>query len=297
MSAGKACHIYSMTGFGKSQVERESIQVSVEIKSVNHRFKDIRFKMTSQLSAVELELRNMINENFKRGSFDVFINYKRMDSSSKFDDLDEEKINSYLTKIKSIAIAQGFDLTIKPTEFLRAEFLKEQDDSFSEKLSALVIEAFPAAIESLKESRKVEGKKLVEVINSHRNIFEENYKKVLSLSDTFKESITDRLNKKFEEFAKNLQIDEPRYLQEVIYYLEKMDIHEELNRIAIHLKKFDSIMTGAKEIGREMDFLLQELNRETNTTGSKSTVQEISSHVVEMKVQLEKIREQALNLE
>ena len=94
-----------------------------------------------------------------------------------------------------------------------------------------------------------------------------------------------------------MPVDEPRFMQEVIYYLEKMDIQEELNRIQIHLEKFDSIFKTGGEVGRQLDFLLQELNRETNTTGSKSSVEEISSRVVQMKVHMEKIREQALNLE
>lgn len=290
-------HIYSMTGFGKHQIERNNLQVSIEVKSVNNRFKDIRFKMSSHLSPIEVDLRNIINDKFKRGSFEIFINYKKTEAASKFDDIDEEKVKAFLEKIKFLAVSSGYELSVKPTEFLRPEFMKEQDDNFSINLCEMVKEAFPLALDNLRESRLTEGKKLVDVLKNHRNIYEANYKKVLELSHTFKDQINERLLKRFEDFQKNLTIDEPRFLQEVIYYLEKMDIHEELNRIAIHLKKFDSILENGAEIGRELDFLLQELNRETNTTGSKSTMQEISGLVVDMKVQLEKIREQALNLE
>lgn len=290
-------YIYSMTGFGKFQVEKNNLQVSIEVKSVNNRFKDVRFKMSSHLSSIEVDLRNIVNEKFKRGSFEIFINYKKIENASKFDEIDEVKVKAFLEKMKFLAVSSGYELSIKPTEFLRPEFMKEQDDNFSQNLSEIVMEIFPLALDSLKESRLIEGEKLVQVLKNHRSIFEENYKQVLEMSHTFKEQVNERLLKRFEEFQKNLSVDEPRFLQEVIYYLEKMDIHEELNRIAIHLKKFDMILESGAEVGRELDFLLQELNRETNTTGSKSTMQEISSLVVNMKVQLEKIREQALNLE
>lgn len=293
----KDTKVFSMTGFGKFQLERENLQVTVEIKSVNHRFKDVRFKMSSHLSPLEIEMRNTINANFKRGSFDIFINYKKIDTGARFDDFDEEKIKAFLKKIKSMADAEGIGVSVKPTEFLRSEFQKDQDDTFSEVLLEMTREAFPHAIEELKKSRNVEGEKLVAVLREHRNHFEENYLEIKKLSGSFEDTVKERLNKRFEEFQKSMPVDEPRFMQEVIYYLEKMDIQEELNRIQIHLEKFDSIFKTGGEVGRQLDFLLQELNRETNTTGSKSSIEEISSRVVQMKVHMEKIREQALNLE
>jgi uncharacterized protein (TIGR00255 family) len=107
----------------------------------------------------------------------------------------------------------------------------------------------------------------------------------------------DKLTSKLNEKLKDIKVDESRFLQEVVYYLEKLEIDEEINRAHIHLVKLRAVLHSTGEIGRQIDFLLQELGRETNTMGSKSAHPEISSHVVEMKVQLEKIREQALNLE
>lgn len=286
--------IYSMTGFGKHQITKDNIQVTVEIKTVNHRFKDLRFKMSSHLSSCELDLRNLINDSFKRGSFDISINYKKVDSATKFDELDELKVKAFIEKIKSIS---GEEVSIRPTEFLRPEFYKEQDDSFAEDLKIIALEAMPFAIENLKESRKVEGEKLVTVLNTYRENYESHYNEILKHSGTFQAQVKEKLKKKFDEFQKDMPVDEPRFMQEVIFYLEKMDINEELNRVEIHLEKFDEIINTGGEVGRKLDFLLQELNRETNTTGSKSSMQEISQLVVEMKMNLEKIREQALNLE
>jgi uncharacterized protein (TIGR00255 family) len=111
------------------------------------------------------------------------------------------------------------------------------------------------------------------------------------------EILREKLTQKFHEKLKDIQVDEGRFLQEIVFYLEKLDVDEEINRAKIHLHKLRATLNSSGEIGRQIDFLLQELGRETNTLGSKSAHPEISSHVVEMKVQLEKIREQALNLE
>ena len=158
--------------------------------------------------------------------------------------------------------------------------------------------AFEQAIESLKKSREDEGNKLVQKLKEHQKLYTENYQQIPQYKEGYQAKLKEKILKKFESEAKDLAVDEPRFLQEVIYYLEKLDIDEEINRIKIHLEKLDSLLDGKKlELGRQIDFLIQELNRETNTIGSKSGSNEISELVVQMKVQLEKIREQALNLQ
>ena len=160
------------------------------------------------------------------------------------------------------------------------------------------MDAFELAISDLKISREEEGSKLIDTLKMHRDEFNIHFKKVSDLRNSYQEQVKDKLTKRFENDAKELNLDEPRFLQEVIYYLEKLDIDEEINRINIHLEKLEKILTGEHlELGRQIDFLIQELNRETNTIGSKSGASEISENVVQMKVQLEKIREQALNLQ
>lgn len=286
-----------MTGFGKAEVERENLLISIEIKSVNHRFKDVRFKMSSVFAPIEIELRNLITENFKRGSFEVYINYKKIESQKKFEDIDYSKVESFITSFKDVSDKLKVDLNIRPTDFLRSEFLVDQDEKFQNDAFSLVREGFPKAIESLKESRKGEGEKLRKILENHRDQYIQHFKLVEQKADLFQASIKDRLEKRFSELKSSMPVDEPRFMQEVLFYMEKMDIHEEINRIHAHLEKFDDLISGGGEIGRQIDFLVQELNRETNTTGSKSTLEEISSAVVQMKVHLEKIREQGLNLE
>ena len=161
----------------------------------------------------------------------------------------------------------------------------------------MVITSFEQALQNLKESRAEEGGKLVEKIREHLEEFSVNYKKVMPIRTQFKDQIAEKLNKKLTDKISELSIDDTRFNQEVIYYLEKYDIDEEISRIDVHLQKFIKLLDNGGEVGRKIDFLVQELNRETNTIGSKSSHDQISDCVVEMKVHLEKIREQALNLE
>lgn len=287
--------IYSMTGFGRGEEESDKYIVTVEIKSVNHRFKDTRFKMSSLFNSLELDLKKALFNKVKRGSFDIYINFKRAESTSKFDDIDESKVKDFVDKMKSML--SGESLMIKPTDFLRSEFLLEQDLSKDTELSDMVVKAFDKSLDNLMLSRESEGKKLKEVMSKHKSAYEDYYSKIEKLSEAFQANVEEKLRKRFEEYKSEMQIDQPRFLQEVVFYLEKLDIHEEINRIQAHLEKLDGIIQGGGEVGRQIDFLIQELNRETNTIGSKSSVKEISDCVVQMKVQLEKIREQGLNLE
>lgn len=289
--------IQSMTGFGRGEAADDELLVVVEMKSVNHRFRDVRFKMSSSLSACEIPLKQKISTLFKRGSFDIYVNIKRAQKSDRFSDLDESKIKDYLKKMQTLAQAQGVELVVNSTEFLRQEFYSDQDQEKQKQLEKLVFKAFDIACDELQKSRVDEGQKLVTHLKEHEKNYSEFFQGIVERADEFKTHIEEKLKKRVAEYSSEISIEEPRLLQEVIFYLEKMDVHEEINRIHAHLEKLDKILSGTREVGRQIDFLAQELNRETNTIGSKSSLKEISDRVVQMKVQLEKMREQGLNLE
>jgi uncharacterized protein (TIGR00255 family) len=289
--------VQSMTGFGKGEVEGENYTLSVEIKTVNNRFKEVRFKMSSLFNALELPLKKKIESFFKRGTFDIYVSYKKAPSAQKSNDLDMEKIKNYVQEIQKVATATNTTLQLNPTEFMKNDFYVE-DDSKSEELQELLLKAFDGALEDLSSSRAEEGKKLLEKLEEHKANYLKHYKKVDELKHSYQDQVKEKLLKKFDANNADLKMDESRFQQEVIYYMEKLDIDEEINRIDIHLGKLAKLLTTTDgEIGRQIDFLVQELNRETNTIGSKSGSGEISENVVQMKVQLEKIREQALNIE
>lgn len=287
--------LQSMTGFGQGEASGENLKVSIEIKTVNHRFKDLRFKMSTMLNSIEGEFRELLSQNFKRGSFDIYINYKKNMQMQKTIEVDRDKIHNFINEILKVPNVTSQNLSINPTDFLRSDFALE-DESKQDELIKLSRIAIIDAIANLKVSREAEGGKLLETLKSHRNSYVTHYKEVIKLKDSYQSSVKEKLQKRFEnnEIA---DIDSSRFAQEVIYYLEKLDIDEEINRIQIHLEKLDTILNSKSEVGRQIEFLLQELNRETNTIGSKSGQSAISENVVQMKVQLEKLREQALNME
>lgn len=294
---GSIVSVYSMTGFGKGEASGANFTVTAEIKTVNNRFKDFKFRMSSLFNSLELDLRSMLEGEFRRGSFDISVSYKRNEKALTEFQVDPAKVSAYLKLMGPIFSEAKIPLQVSAVDFLRSDFYREEDEEKEHELGPLVLKSFAGAIKSLKDSRGQEGKKLVEKLLEHLAIYEHRLGEVEKLKSLYPEMMKDKLTSKLNEKLKDIKVDESRFLQEVVYYLEKLEIDEEINRARFHLVKLRSVLGSTGEIGRQIDFLLQELGRETNTMGSKSAHPEISSHVVEMKVQLEKIREQALNLE
>lgn len=288
--------VYSMTGFGKGESANKKWNVVVEIKTVNNRFKDFRFKMGSTLSSMEFDLRRQLEAQFKRGTFDVSVSYQKKQEAQSESNLDEAKVRQWVDLVTK-AIDGKIPLSASPVDFLRSDFLKEEDSDKSQELAGPVSEAFHQAMKQLAVSRQNEGHSLVEKLLEHLAVYERLLVRNEKLKNLYPDIMKDKLTAKLTEKMKDFQVDQGRLMQEVIFYLEKLEIDEEINRAKIHVAKLREVLSGSGEIGRQIDFLLQELGRETNTMGSKSAHMEISQNVVEMKVQLEKIREQALNLE
>lgn len=287
----------SMTGFGQSVSQSDNFIVSVEMKSVNNRFKDIRFKMPSTMNSHEIELKKEMTDMFSRGSFDVYVNVKRAENKNRFDDLDAKKVSQFVQKVKSLVKDEGITPTLSMTDLLRFEFMVEQDEGNQQELTDLLFSSFRGALKELKESREVEGGKLIKVLEKHLDNYKTHFKVIEQNAEHFKANVEEKLKKRVDEYKALVNVDQGRLLQEVIFYLEKIDIHEEINRIHSHLEKFQNLLKSSNDVGRQIDFLIQEFGRETNTVGSKSTMKEISDAVVQMKLQLEKMREQGLNIE
>lgn len=286
-----------MTGFGQGEANSENFQVLVEVKTVNNRFKDIRFRMSNLFNSQERDLKKKIETRFKRGSFDVAVTYKKSTTHDDEFNLDEKKVKNFIEKIQSLT-PENVTLSLNPTEFLRSDFSLQEDEEKKEVLSKLLLKAFEIALDELEKSRAKEGEGLLQTLKVHLNEYQEKLAQVASLREKYPEMIKDKLVRKLTEKLEGINIDEGRVLQEVTYYLEKMVIDEEIDRANIHIGKMTKILDDTnQEQGRKLEFILQELNRETNTIGSKSSLIEISNCVVEMKLQLEKMREQSLNLE
>lgn len=289
--------VYSMTGFGKGEAQGEAFTITTEIKTVNNRFKDFKFRMSSLFNSQELELRSKLDNEFRRGSFDVSVSYKKVEKGETSFQVDPKKVESFINLMKPVFTKTGTTFSVSPTEFLRSDFSLDDDGEREKEMLPLLQKSMDAAIKALRDSRAQEGEKLTKKLLEHLGVYEERLKNVEKMKGDYPAMMKEKLEQKFKEKLKDIQVDESRFLQEIVYYLEKLEVDEEITRAKIHLHKLRGVLTSSGEIGRQIDFLLQELGRETNTLGSKSAHPEISSHVVEMKVQLEKIREQALNLE
>jgi uncharacterized protein (TIGR00255 family) len=289
--------VYSMTGFGKGESAGSGYTLTTEIKSVNNRFKDFKFRMSSLFNPIEIELRSKVENEFKRGSFDISISYKKNEKANVEFQVDPKKVAAFLDLMKPIFDEKKISFQVSPVEFLRSDFYREDGNDRDDEMSVLAKKSFELAIAALKNSRSSEGEKLVSKLLEHLGVYEVCLIEVEKLKNLYPDMIKDKLTQKMAEKLKDFKIDESRFLQEVVYYLEKLEVEEEITRARIHLGKLKAVLNSSGEIGRQIDFLLQELGRETNTMGSKSAHPDISSNVVEMKVQLEKIREQALNLE
>lgn len=289
--------VYSMTGFGKGEAKGENYTISTEIKTVNNRFKDFKFRMSSIFNSLELELRSRLEKEFCRGSFDISISYKVNEKPYTEFQVDTRKVENYLQLMKPVLEKHGVSCVVSPIDFLRSDFYRDEEDEREKQMLPLVLSSFDLAVKELKKSRESEGKKLVNKLLEHLAVYESCLEKVNTMKTSFPEMMREKLTQKLNEKLKDIKVDESRFLQEIVYYLEKLEVEEEISRARIHVGKLRETLNSNGEIGRQIDFLLQELGRETNTIGSKSAVPEISSNVVEMKVQLEKIREQALNLE
>ncbi|MCY4644947.1 MAG: YicC family protein [Bacteriovoracales bacterium] len=287
----------SMTGFGRGEEQGPNFKALVEVKSVNHRFRDIRLRISPPLSSLEREIHKAIEGRFKRGSFDIWVSHKTQGPSSQ-GGMDSQKIKDYLTHIKALCEEVGVPLHAFAGDFLGGQFAVEVSGEKEKEVAALVRKALDKALSSLGESRRREGLALCELLGRHLENYASHLAPIRAKAQDFGPIIREKLMEKCRRFGQSLPGEEDAgFHREVIYYLEKMDIDEEIGRIEGHLATLKDLLKRPGPKGREMDFLIQELGRETNTIGQKSELGQISKAIVQMKVQLEKMREQALNME
>ncbi|MBP5296573.1 MAG: YicC family protein [Bacteriovoracaceae bacterium] len=284
----------SMTGQGRGEQQNHAYRVTAEIKSVNHRFRDFRFRMPSSLSSLEIAWRQQLQNQIGRGAFEVAVNVQSLqDAMGNLVDL--SKVQTFVKHLQSILADTGVAVTAEVSNFLRPEFAPDASASDA-LLFDLAQQAFHTALQKLKQNREEEGQKLQQILAQHLAQYAQDFQEVRRLALDFRPQAQEKLKKAWAEAKTELAVDEARFNQELIYYLEKWDIAEEIQRIALHLQQMEQVLAKGGEVGRTIEFLLQELHRETNTIGSKSMLGEISSRVVSMKVSLERIREQTANL-
>lgn len=293
--------IQSMTGIGSASLQTDSYDLSIELKSVNGRFLDLKFKMPSLFSRTEVSFRKVLEKHFRRGSIKISLSWKKKEDLCAVRQISEERVLGFLHALQPILKKARIPLQIDSSLFLQSEFQKEMEEDSKEEIRGVALDLLEDACLDLKNFREEEGQHLRSLFIGHLHSYVDAYHQVGQEIPSIQEDLEKKLKMRLEDFCRKeeLEADLSRYRQEIIYYLEKLDIQEELDRIKGHLEKLRTYLERdeEEEVGRPLEFVLQELNRETNTIGSKSKNEQISSAVISMKMALEKMREQSANLQ
>ena len=290
----------SMTGFGRGEYKDDNYQFLVECKTINHKYADINIRLPRKLSFLEDKARILVKDYIKRGRVDLYIKLDLLGSEDVNLKFDEELATQYVSILKQIK--DKFDLVDDISVMNIAKFpdviKTEEKEDEEDKLWSMLKVALENSLLKLKEMRSEEGKKLAEDIQNRcdllKNYIEDIEKYSYNVVIDYKEKLKNRISDMLEDPS---IIDESRLAQEVAIYADKSSITEEIVRFKSHIEQLKNTVVKNESIGRKIDFLIQEMNRETNTIGSKSSDLNITNLVVEVKSELEKIREQIQNIE
>ena len=290
--------IKSMTGYGKANTSKNLREYQIEIKSVNHRYLDVSVKMPRNLSYLEEEIKKIISEKLTRGKVDVFVTFNNNSLEGREIKINTEIARMYIKELRDLAESEGIIADIPVTEISKLpDVLTIQTNQDDETIKNELDEVTQEAVNNLVEMRKVEGEKIAQDLQDRVNDVEEKVKKISSLSTGLIEEYVVKLNTRIKELLQDQEIDEARLAQEVVIYADKCSIEEEVTRLNSHIYQFRELLNGNEAVGKKIDFMIQEMNRETNTIGSKANNLEITNEVINMKTQLENIREQVQNIE
>lgn len=292
----------SMTGYGSGSAENNNLSVKIEVKSVNHRFLDVSVRIPRSFLCFENTLRSLVQERIKRGKVDVFVNLEHLESSGRQVHLDRGLAKSYfaaLTELENLTGSNNYEPVSVLSQFIDL-FIEVDEPIDEESISDVLSRAMETALTELENARQIEGSRLTRDLLNKTDALESEWSKVAELSPRVVQQYRERLLLRIEELlAEERQewYDDQRLFAETAIFADKAAIDEELTRLKSHLLSLREILQGKGPSGRQLDFLIQELNREINTIGSKANDFEISQSVVTMKSILEQIREQVQNLE
>lgn len=289
----------SMTGFGRANVLFDGRELTMELKSVNHRYLDLSFRMPRHISFIEDEIRRLLAERLTRGHVDVYITYRNTRNDARTAVFDASLLRAYIDAANQCAEQFGLRNDLTVTSALRLPDVMDvvEADEDREALIKLADDALEKACTELIEMRRIEGERLCADLLSRLDT-------VLGLRERIKERaplvVEDYRNKLTERIASVLEsaeVDTARLATEIAIFADKANIDEELVRLASHVAAARELLENGNAVGRKMDFIVQEMNREFNTIGSKANDKDITALVIEGKAEIEKIREQVQNLE
>ena len=289
----------SMTGYGRATYEIDAREYVVEIKSVNNRYSDISIKMPRSISFLEDKIKKLISNAITRGKIEVFVSFTNNSDIGRNIEINREIAKRYLEEMRNLASEQNINSNIEVIDVMKMpDVLNTKiDETAEEVIKDELITCTNEAITNFISMREVEGEKIKEDLEKRINVISEKINKINSISTGLVEEYIVKLEKRVNELLKPNVVDETRLAQEIVIYSDKCSVEEEITRMKSHISQFLSLLDKDNSNGKRIDFLIQEMNRETNTIGSKANNLEITNYVVDIKTEVENIREQIQNIE
>lgn len=291
--------IKSMTGFGRGEAGQDGYHLMVEMKAVNHRFLETVVKLPRSLNSFEEKVRKIIQAEVQRGRIEVFVNLMEGQAGKRIVKVDKDIALSYDKTLRELASAlhSGYETDVYRLAGLPEVITVEDPEPDLEKMWAACHQALTQALKELIHMRRIEGQKLWEDLTARISLLEQAIKQIGARSGSVVSDYQSRLNERITALLGEVPVDETRLANEVAVFADRASITEEVVRFSSHLLQCRQAFKSDEPVGRRIDFLLQELNREINTIGSKANDLEITQVVVTVKSELEKIREQVQNIE
>ena len=288
----------SMTGYGKSNLSINSREYQVELKTVNNKYIDINIRIPRVISYLEEDVRKLIASKLKRGKVDVTITFENHNNSDNDIKINTELAKIYIENFKKLAEEEKISSNIEVTEIAKLPDVLTIKNNFDEnQIKSELLQVVDNSLNELIIMRKNEGKKISETILEKISQIEKKNKEIFELSTGLIEEYVVKLEARIKEILKTEEVDKSRLMQEVVIYADKCSVEEEVTRMKSHILQLRNLVNTDEPVGKKMDFLIQEMNRETNTIGSKANNLEITNRVVDIKTILEDIREQVQNIE
>ena len=288
----------SMTGFGRASLESNGKNYIIEIKTVNNKYSDITVKSPKRLSFMEDKIRKQIANRITRGKVEVSVSFFDFSNKSKNVVLNKEIAKEYIKQLREIADENNLSENISVVEIAKLpDILNSIDSDNDEEIAGEALKCLNMALDSLIEMRKAEGENIKQDLLVRIERVQNLVDKIAENSKGIVEEYVSKLRKRVKEILKTDVVDENRIAQEAVIYADKTSIEEELTRLNSHIVQFKELVNSDGPVGKKLDFMIQEMNRETNTIGSKAGSGEITKAVIDLKVELEDIREQIQNIE
>lgn len=289
----------SMTGYGRASLEKENRNYQIEMKSVNHKYSDITIKLPKTLTYLEDKMKKQIGASISRGKVDVFVTFENNSGEGKDIIVNHEMVKKYMDAFYTLAEENQLALSIPVTEVIKlpevlsVQTIETKEDVIEQEVMACLQEA----IQHFVEMREVEGNKIKEDLLGRVEQVEKEILKFSEYSAGLVEEYVVKLRQRVKDMLQSDEIEESRIAQEAVIFADRTSIEEEVTRLKSHVMQMKNLLEEKKPVGKKMDFLIQEMNREVNTIGSKSANLDITNLVIDLKTMLEDIREQIQNIE